>query len=155
MHCLDNDSCCYFCSVGSESIYHIFGSCEKLKILWKVATETVFNVTQLHCDFAYLRTNLILDLVSIPFALHSADTERLLVYFNTILNFSIWKERNEIKYNCKVFSLEDVARRVIRSMTGRRNIDDRLLGNRKVPFIRDLCSIFQAVTKKYFSIDNG
>ena len=155
MYCLDNDSCCYFCSVGPESIFHIFGTCEKLEVLWKIATETVFNVTQFHCDFTLLRKNLMLDLVSVPFIINSFSTEKMLIYFNTVLNFAIWKERNEIKYNFKIFSLDSVVRRVIRSMTGRRNIDDRLLGNRKVPFIRDLCSIFQAVTKKYFPIDNG
>ena len=33
---LDNDSCCYFCHVAPESIYHIFGTCEKIQVLWDV-----------------------------------------------------------------------------------------------------------------------
>ena len=64
-------------------------------------------------------------------------------------------DRSEIKYNFKRFSLDDVIRRILRTIIGRRNIDDRLLDNRKVPFIKDLCSMFLAVTRKYFPIDNG
>ena len=33
-YALDNNSCCLFCSVGPESIFHMFGSCEKLTVLW-------------------------------------------------------------------------------------------------------------------------
>ena len=30
-YALDTDSRCYFCDVGPESIWHLFGTCEKLK----------------------------------------------------------------------------------------------------------------------------
>ena len=37
-YALDNDTTCCFCNVGPESIFHVFGSCEKLKILWDIVT---------------------------------------------------------------------------------------------------------------------
>ena len=96
---LDNDTCCYFCLVGPESIHHIFGTCEKLKVLWKIATETVSCITPYHFDFYNFRRNLCLDLVPIHLPNNNHNFERLLIYFNTVLSYSIWKERNEIKYN--------------------------------------------------------
>ena len=44
-YALDTDSRCEFCDVGPESIFHMFGSCEKLVKLWKIASETVVEVT--------------------------------------------------------------------------------------------------------------
>ena len=61
---LDNDTVCYFCFVGPESILHLFGSCEKLKVLWKIASETISFITGKRFDFSILRANNILDLVS-------------------------------------------------------------------------------------------
>ena len=37
---LDNDSCCYFCEIGPETINHLFGTCEKLRGLWGILRET-------------------------------------------------------------------------------------------------------------------
>ena len=50
-YALDNNSCCLFCSVGPESIFHMFGSCEKLAVLWDIASETVFEVTGISLIF--------------------------------------------------------------------------------------------------------
>ena len=44
-YALDNNSCCFFCNIGPESIFHMFGTCEKLQIIWKIASETVLALT--------------------------------------------------------------------------------------------------------------
>ena len=63
---LDNDTTCYFCGVGPESIFHVFGTCEKLKPLWKIASQTVNELTSAtNFDFLKLRLNLILDFVNV------------------------------------------------------------------------------------------
>ena len=62
---LDNNSCCLFCGVGPETTFHMFGTCEKMQILWRIASETVLAVTQKSFDFADIRKNLHLDLVCV------------------------------------------------------------------------------------------
>ena len=79
----------------------------------------------------------------------------MLVYFNTVLNHAIWKERNEIKFNFKSFRIGNIVNRIVKTLRGRRNIDDKLLESRRIPFLRDLFAIFLQVTRKYFPIDNG
>ena len=64
-YALDNNSCCLFCSIGPESIFHMFGSCEKLQVLWEIATDTVFEVTGNQFDFLGARKGLHLDLVCV------------------------------------------------------------------------------------------
>ena len=154
-YALDNNSCCFFCCVGPESIFHVFGTCEKLEVLWKIASETVFLLTQKQFDFADIRRNLLLDLVCVNLGAFDDNYEKLLIYLNTVLNHSIWKERNEIKFNFKRFKIDNIVGKVIRSIRGRRNVDNKLLETRRIPFLRDLCSTFLAVAKRYFPIDNG
>ena len=154
-YALDNNSCCYFCLVGPESILHIFGTCEKIKILWKIASETVFNITQKPFDFENIRRNLKLDLVCVNLGNFNSQQEKMLVYFNTVLNHAIWKERNDIKFNFKSFRIGNIVNRIVKTLRGRRNIDDKLLEGRRIPFLRDLFATFLQVTRKYFPIDNG
>jgi len=152
---LDNNSCCYFCLVGPESIYHIFGTCNELDIVWKVATEAIFLITNHVFDFRDLKKNMMLDLVNVKIALGSSGYEKLLIYFNTIINHCIWKERCDVKFNFISFRKENIIRRIARSIRGRKNINGRLLEDRKIPYIADLVHTIQMVARKYFPIDNG
>ena len=83
-YALDNDSCCHFCIVGPESFFHLFGTCQKLDVLWKISSEVVLKLTNFHIDFSIIR--------------RTRNLEYLLIYLNTVINYSIWKERNEIKF---------------------------------------------------------
>ena len=74
---------------------------------------------------------------------------------NTIINHCIWKERNEIKFNSVPFKSENIMRRIISSTRGRKNVNDKLPLDKKVPYIADLVHSFQMVARKYFPIDNG
>ena len=97
-YALDNDSCCHFCLVGPESIFHLFGTCQKLDMLWKISSEVVLKLTNFCIDFSILRRDFNVDLVSVNIMSKNKNLEYLLIYFNTVINYSIWKERNEIKY---------------------------------------------------------
>ena len=86
---LDNDTTCYFCGVGPESIFHVFGTCEKLKSLWKIASQSVNELTSAtNFDFLKLRVNLILDFVNVKVNLRP-KLFKTVIYFNSIINFSI------------------------------------------------------------------
>ena len=154
-YCLDNDSCCYFCGIGPESIFHLFGTCEKLKNLWKIASETVLLVTGKFFDFEDVRKNMLLDLVHTNLGDKNSYFEKFLIYFNSIINYSIWKERNEIKFQIKKFSFANIVNKIIRSIRGRKNVDEKLLQNRRIPYLKDLCAIFVMVSRKYMPYDNG
>ena len=153
-YALDNNSCCLFCSVGPESIFHMFGTCEKLKIIWKIASETVLSLTGKPFEFADIRKNLMLDLVCVNLGKDN-KFEKLLIYVNTVINYSIWKERNDIKFNFKGVDMGNVVKRIIRTTRARRNIDNKLLETRRIPFLRDFCSTFLLICRKYFPFDNG
>ena len=154
-YALDNDTCCYFCGIGPESIFHLFGGCEKLKNLWEIVSETVVIVTGWNFDFQNVRKNLLLDLVHTNLGNGSVNFEKFMIYFNTIINHSIWKERNEIKFQFKKFSFENIVNKINRSIRGRKNVDEKLLETKRIPFLRDLCSTFVMVSRRYIPYDNG
>ena len=79
----------------------------KLDIIWKIVTETVFLITNHIFDFQDLRKNMILDLVSVKMGPELKSYEKLLIYVNTVANYCIWKERNEIKFNSVPFIKSD------------------------------------------------
>ena len=53
--------------------------------------------------------------------------EKFLIYFNTVINYSIWKERNEIKFQFKSFDCGNIIQKIIRTSRARRGVDDKLL----------------------------
>ena len=153
-YALDNDTCCFFCSVGPESTFHMFGPCEKLKVLWKIASETIFHVTNIYVNFEFLRKNHYLDMVNVNLG-KNEQLERILIYFNTVINHSIWKERNEIRYEHSSFSIGHIISKITRSMRGRKNIESKLLETRRIPLLGDLCAAFLLAAKKHMPFDNG
>ena len=133
---MDNDTTCYFCYVGPESIFHVFGSCEKLRVLWKIVNGTIENVTGLPVDFGILRINLIVDLVNVRLGTNR-KYDKMLIYFNSIINYTLWKIRNEIKFEFGNFSTEIVVSKIIRSMRARKNIEPKLIESKRIPFIKE------------------
>ena len=52
---LDNESCCYFCKAGYETINHFLGTCEKLKGLWVILQEVHACVFGIDFDYEYIQ----------------------------------------------------------------------------------------------------
>ena len=131
------------------------GPVKNLNPLWEIASQTVREMTNINnFDFLKLRVNFYLDFVNVKCKLNQ-DHLNMLIYFNSIINYSIWKMRNEIKFEFLNFNLDRLVRRIIRSMKARKSVDRNLTENRRVPHIIDLCSMFIMVTKRYIPIDNG
>ena len=80
---------------------------------------------------------------------------KMLVYFNSIINYSIWKMRNEIKFEFAIFSIEKLVSKIIRSMKARKIVDQKVIESKKIPHLIDLVSSFMNESKKYLPIDNG
>ena len=74
---LDNDSCCYFCKVGYETINHFLGTCEKLKGLWVILREVHACVFGIDFNIEYLRRNFCIDLTNVSI---NRNHEKTLVY---------------------------------------------------------------------------
>ena len=79
----------------------------------------------------------------------------MLIYFNSIINYTLWKLRNEIKFEFGNFSTEKVVSKIIRSMRARKNVEPKLIESKRIPFLTDLCSSFMLESRKYLPIDNG
>ncbi len=101
-----------------------------------------------------MRINFAIDFVRINLHNHR-KYEKLIVYFNTVVNYLIWKTRNEIKFEFTTFDIKVLVGKIIRSMKARKNVDQKLLENKRIPHLIDLCSCFMLATKKYFPFDNG
>ena len=134
--------------------FHVFGSCEKLRVLWKIVNGTIENVIGLPVDFGNLRINLIFDLVNVRLGTNR-KYDKMLIYFNTIINYTLWKIRNEIKFEFGNFSTEKVVSKIMRSMRARKNVEPKLIESKRIPFLKDLCSSFMLESRKYLPIDNG
>ena len=85
-YALDNDSVCYFCSIGPESTVHVFGSCEKLKFLWMFMNKVHFLLTTNYFDYDASRKMFQLDLSNVSCA---GIYEKTLVYFTSVTNYTI------------------------------------------------------------------
>ena len=150
-YALDNDSVCYFCLIGPESIFHMFGSCEKLKFLWDFMSKVHFSLTMKHFDYAQPRRNLRIDLSTVPCV---ENYEKTLVYFCSVINYTLWRVRNDIRYKFESFNERVVIKKIIRSIGARKNMEHKLSDSFKVPFLVDLYNSIVFVSQLY-PFDNG
>ena len=148
---LDNDSCCTFCQIGPESILHLFGSCEKLRIVWQVLNEVCFVVSNEHFDFQKYRGDFKLDLTNIKC---NQTYEKTLIYLNSITNYAIWKMRNDIRYKFENFDAQVLLRKILRSIGGRKGVDPKLAPSFRIPFLHELFDAMSFVINA-FPFDNG
>ena len=152
-YALDNDTCCYFCHIGPESIYHVFSTCEKLRPLWQLINEVHYIATDDSFDYARARQAFQIDMVSVDFG-RSAAFERTIIYVNSVINWNIWKLRNDIKFNFDKFGLQSLVNRIIRSVGGRKGVDIKLPEAKQIPYIEGLYNAFIYV-RRTFPFDNG
>ncbi len=148
---LDNDSCCYFCAVGYESINHLFGSCEKLKGLWEILTETHLLLTGKDFNYEFARKQFHLDFASIKL---DRTYEKTLVFLNSVTNYNIWRHRNDIRHCFINFDLKELTRKIVCSIGARKNKNHYVLESYKVPFIHELYDAIVTAVNHY-PFDNG
>jgi len=149
---LDNDSSCLFCNVGYETVYHLFGTCEKLKGLWAILKNTHYQLFNEHFDYNFVRCNFNFDLVNI--SLNQRRYEKTLVYLNTVVNYNIWRYRNDCRYRFKEFNLKDLMSRIAKSIGYRKRVDQQVTDSFKVPFINLLYNKLVGAINLY-PFDNG
>ena len=150
-YCLDNDSCCTFCGIGPESILHLFGSCEKLKIVWQFLNEVCFVMSNENFNFQKHRNDFHLDLTNINC---NKTYEKTIIYLNSISNYAIWKMRNDIRYKFESFDAKVLLKKILRTIGGRKGVDLKLAPSYRIPFLQELFDSMLFVNNT-FPFDNG
>ena len=150
-YALDTDSRCYFCDVGPESIFHLFGTCERLKVIWNFLSRVSILLSDQIFDFQRYRVNLKLDLTGIKC---SKLYEKTYIYLNSVTNYAIWKCRNNIRYNNEKFCEKQLLKSILRSVGGRKNIYNLSTHFHQIPYINELYERFIVVFHNY-PFDNG
>ena len=138
--------------MGYETVFHLFGTCEKLKGLWTILRDTHYSLINENFDYNHMRCNFKFDLVGISSV--NKRYEKTLIYLNTVVNYNIWRYRNDIRYKFDDFNLKDLLGRIIRSVGYRRKIDQQVTCSFKIPCINQLYDTLVRVVNHY-PFDNG
>ena len=79
------------------------------------------------------------------------------MYLTSIINYHLWKTRNECIYEQKLFDYEKFIRKLIRSVGARRKLQtySNVTDNRKVPRIGELFLAIVTLFDVTFLVDNG
>ena len=80
---------------------------------------------------------------------------RTVSYMNTVANYSIWKHRNEIRYESHDFDVKALINKCTRSVGARRHVDKYSLSKSYcVPHIEKLYELMVG-ERRFFPFDNG
>ena len=88
----------------------------------------------------------------------SGEELKLIVYLTAIINYHLWKVRNDCLFKKEVFNYEKIVNRLIRSVGARKNLQQRLDYSReslRIPRMDELLSTMIAVKNITFLFDNG
>ena len=150
---LDNQSTCYFCDVGQETTYHVFGLCEKLKGFWKMLSSVHLKLTGQAFCYERMRKNFHLDFSTISGI--NKFYKKTVLYMNTVANYCIWKHRNDICYNFVNFDVKSIVDRFIRSVGAQKHVDKfNMTKSYCIPYIDKLYDLLVRETRQ-FPFDNG
>ena len=150
-YALDNDSRCTFCEIGPETTLHMFGLCEKLEIVWRFLNRVFFLISHEEFNFQKMRKDFHLDLTNIQC---NRKYKKTLIYFNSIVNYGIWKMRNDIRYKFELFDAQILLRKVLRTVGGRKGVDQKLAPSYQIPYLQELFDSMRFVMSN-FPFDNG
>ena len=156
---LDNESRCVFCNIGFETATHIFVKCTRLGILWDFLDE-VMALMDINYRFSIKRkVQYQYELMNIRFTSSRGGNElKLILYLNTIINYHIWKVRNDCVHNGEIFNYEKIVNKLIRSVGARKNLQNHFNSNQrslKITRIEELFSSMITLTNLTFQFDNG
>ena len=98
-------------------------------------------------NYHFARINSNLDLVSVRSV--KPAFEKTLIYLNTVVNYSIWRLRNDIKYRFQSFSLKNLCNKIIKSVGYRKNIDQQVTDTYKIPYINQLYDYLVNVVNQF------
>ena len=147
-YALDTDSRCYFCGWGPENEWHLFGKCDKLKLLWNILDEVV--KVGLEIDFSFVRKRTQFGEFDLVYNFCPGGAENVLVYLNTVVNHKIYKLRNEIKHNGERFDIEGLYNKIVRSVAARKNIESRMTQTVQIDRINELYRAMILVKDLFF-----
>ena len=156
---LDNDSKCVFCNLGFETLPHIFGKCNKLGILWDFFDEVM---ALMNIDYKFSLKRKIhsqYEIMNIRFITSRGGKElKFIWYLNTIINYHLWKVRNDCVHNAEIFNYEKIVDKVIRSVGARKKLQQKFNFSQeplKIPKIDELFSSIIALKNITYLYDNG
>jgi len=70
--------------------------------MWTILSDAHKVLTSEHFDYRFVRSQYHLDLASIKC---NKTYEKTLIYLNSVVNYSIWRHRNDIRYRFINFKL--------------------------------------------------
>ena len=150
---LDTESRCKFCDIGFETEVHIFAKCNKLRVVWDFFDE-VLAVMGINYRIFSKRT-LVWEFDVMSISCVSVDF-KIVMYLTTIVNYHIWRYRNQCIYENENFDYENLVMKIFRSVCSRKNMEHRIINERlKIPRIEELCSTMLLIKNLTFHIDNG
>ena len=121
------------------------------KGLWAILSDAHKVLTSEHFDYRFVRSQYHLDLASIKC---NKTYETTLIYLNSVVNYSIWRHRNDIRYRFINFDLETLSRKIVCSIGARKARDPYVVESYKVPFINKLHDAILCAVN-HFPFDNG
>ena len=155
---LDNESLCPFCNLNYETQFHIFGKCTKLNFLWDFLEE-VLNIMNMKYPFFVMRSQKgKFDIMNIH---NNRNIDvKLILYLSSVVNYHLWKHRNECVHENHNFANERLIKKIMRSVGARNRLQSQpnfsVVNKEKcVSRIEDLFKAILAVFNISFPIDNG
>ena len=85
---------------------------------------------------------------------YSGTYEKSLIYLNSIVNYGIWKLRNDIRFKSETFNAKVLMRKLVRTIGARKRLNPNLAPSFQIPHIDRLYESM-TVTVKSFPFDNG
>ena len=110
-----------------------------------------YRLTNHVCDYEKLRNDWVIDTTKMNL---NKTFEKTLIYFNSVVNYSIWKMRNDIKFKFKRFEIKTLVNKIRRSMGARNATESKLAESFKIPYLNKLYDNFVVISNS-FPFDNG
>ena len=137
--CLDSEEkvTCPFCDIHFESEFHLFSKCSKLIVLWQILDEAIAVCFANDCKFSFEKCRVRQCHYSLVSIKENGKYQDLILYLNSIVNYNLWKLRNQIVHEDERFDSLKLINKVIASICARKNIESRVKKCNKVPFIQE------------------
>ena len=129
------------------------GKCKELYMIWEFLDE-VLSILDIQFSFKNKRTRMFHYEVM---NLKPSKDFKLLLYLNTIVNYHLWKFRNDCVHLQIRFDSEQYIRRLIRSVGARKRLqlNSSIPWNRKIPRMQELFDSLLTLQNITFPVDNG